>query len=49
MTASLSQSIDKVSDIDKKISRIELIEPVEKFPATYKFCNKELDKFELLL
>ena len=46
MIASLSQSIDKVSEIDKKISQIELI---EKLPNTYKFCNEDLNKFVLLL
>ena len=46
MTASLSQSIGKVSEINKKISQDELI---EKFPNTYQLCNKDLNKFELLL
>ena len=40
MMASLSQSIDKVSEIDKKISQIELN---EKFPNVYKFCNGNLN------
>ena len=43
---SLSQSIDKVSETDKKISLIELS---EKFPNTYRFCNRDLNKFSLLL
>ena len=38
MMTSLSQSIDKVSEIDKKISVAVLI---EKFPNTYQFCNKD--------
>ena len=46
MVSSLSQSIDKVSEIDKKISYASLI---EKFPNTYQLCNKDLNKFELLL
>ena len=46
MVSSLSQSIDKVSEIDKKISYAALI---EKFPNTYQLCNKDLNKFELLL
>ena len=46
MTASLSLSIDKVPEIDKKISQIELI---EKFHNTYQLCNKDLNKFNLLL
>ena len=49
MMASLSQSIDKVLEIDKKISQIELIELMEKFPYTYQLCNKDLNKFSLLL
>ena len=36
MMASLSQSIDKVSEIDRKISYVVLI---EKFPNTYQLCN----------
>ena len=44
--ASLSQSIDKVSEINKEISQIELI---KKFPNTYKFSNGDLNKFYLLL
>ena len=46
MMASLSQSIDKVSEIDGKISQAALI---EKFPKTYQLCNKDLNKFALLL
>ena len=46
MMTSLSESIDKVSEIDKKISVAVLI---ENFPNTYQFCNKDLNKFMLLL
>ena len=52
MSTSLSNLIDNsteinnVSEINKKISLIEL---GEKFPSTYKFYNKDLNKFELLL
>ena len=46
MLSSLESIIDNVSEINKKISLIELS---EKFPSTYKFCNKDLNKFELLL
>ena len=46
MRDSLSQSIDKISQIDQKISQVVLI---EKFPNTYKFCNRDLNKFALLL
>ena len=46
MVSSLSQSIDKVSKINNKISKHELI---KKFPNTYRLCNKDLNKFELLL
>ena len=42
----LSQSVDKVSETDKKISQAVLI---EKFTNTYHLCNKDLNKFELLL
>ena len=38
--------IDNVSEINKKLSLIEL---TKKFLATYKFCNKDLNKSELLL
>ena len=43
--ASLSQSIDKVSEINEEISQIELIKT---FPSTYKFSNGDLNKFYLL-
>ena len=43
---SLSQSIDKVLEIDRKISYAALI---EKFSNTYQLCNKDLNKFALLL
>ena len=46
MMASLSQSIDIVSETDKKISQAVLI---EKLPNTYQLCNKDLNKFALLL
>ena len=46
MISSLTSLIDNVSKVNKKISLIEL---TKKFPATYKFCNKDLNKFELLL
>ena len=46
IVSSLSQSIDKVSEIDKKISYTSLI---EKFPNTYQLCNNHLNKFDLLL
>ena len=83
MMASLSQSIDKVSEIDKKILQIDKKEPenkfidnmrsiraslsslvdnlseinkkesvnelIKKFPNTCQFCNKDLNKFALLL
>ena len=46
MIASLSQSIDIISQTDKKISLAVLI---KKFPNTYKFSNGDLNKFTLLL
>ena len=46
ITNSLSKSIDKVSEIDRKISYDALI---VKFYNTYQLCNKDLDKFALLL
>ena len=46
MISSLSHSIDKISEINNKISQDELI---KKFPNTYQLCNKDLNKFELLL
>ena len=44
--ASLSSILDNLSEINKKISLIELS---EKFPNTYRFCNRDLNKFSLLL
>ena len=44
--ASLSHSVDKISENNKKLSLIEL---TEKFPNTNQLCNKDLNKFELLL
>ena len=41
MVSSLSQSIDKVSEINNDISQDELI---KKFPNTYQLCNKDLNK-----
>ena len=46
MLASLSCLVDDLSEINKKISSIELS---EKFHNTYKLCNKDLNKFALLL
>ena len=46
MISSLSQSADKISEINNKISYDELI---KKFPNTYQLCNKDLNKFALLL
>ena len=47
MKASLSESIDVVSEIDKKkISQAVLN---EKFPNTYQLCNQDYNKFALLL
>ena len=46
MIVSLSHSVNKVSEINKKKSLIELNET---FPNTYQLCNKYLNKFELLL
>ena len=43
MMTSLSQSIDKVSEIDKKIMQIET------FHNMYQLCNKDHNKFALLL
>ena len=42
----LSQSVNKVSEINNKISHDELI---KKFPNTYQLCNNDRNKFELLL
>ena len=41
-----SQSIDKISEIDKKISQAVFI---KKFHNIYKFCDNDLNKFALLL
>ena len=46
MLASLSCLVDYISEINKKISLIELS---EKFSNTYQLCNKDLNKFFLLL
>ena len=49
MRNSLSQSINKASEIDSKISQIELNQIIEKFPCTYQLSNKDLNKFALWL
>ena len=49
MTASSSLSFDEVLEIDKQVSRIELIELIEKFPNTYYLCNKDLNKFSFII
>ena len=46
MLASLSCLLDNLSEMNKKISLIELS---EKFPNTYRFCSRDLNKFSLLL
>ena len=46
MLASLSCHLDNLPEINKKILLIELS---EKFPNTYQFCNRDLNKFFLLL
>ena len=46
MLASLSCLLDDLPEINKKISLIELS---EKFPNIYQFCNRDLNKFSLLL
>ena len=46
MSALISSLIDDISEINKKVLLTELI---EKSPITYKFCNKDLNKCELLL
>ena len=46
MLASLSCILDNLSEINKKILLIELS---QKFPNTYRFCNRDLNKFSLLL
>ena len=43
MMTSLSLSIDKISEIDKKIMQIE------KSHNMYQLCNKDLNKFALLV
>ena len=40
MLTSLSESIEKVSEIDRKITYVAL---VEKFPNTHQLCNKDLN------
>ena len=46
MIFSVTQSVDKVSEINHKISHDELI---KKFPNTYQLCNNDHNKFELFL
>ena len=46
MLASLSCLLDDLSEINKKISLIELS---EKFPNTYRFCNRDLNRFSLFI
>ena len=46
MISLLSQSINEILEIDRKISYAALL---EKFPNTYQLCNKDLNKFALLL
>ena len=46
MIDSLSCHLDNLSEINKKISLIELN---EKFPNTYQFCDRDTNKFSLLL
>ena len=46
MQDSLSNLVDNLSEINNKMSYASLI---EKFPNTYQLCNKDLNKFELLL
>ena len=46
MLASLSYLVKDLSEINKKVSIIELS---ERFPHTYQLCNKDLNKFALLL
>ena len=43
MISSLTPSLNKISKINKKISHVALIE------NTYQLCNKDLNKFALLL
>ena len=52
--SSLTSRIDDVSEINKKDvseinKKLSLIELTKKFSATYQFCNKDLNKFELFL
>ena len=46
MQNSLSSLVDNLSDINNKKSQAILI---EKFPNKYQLCNKDLNKFTLLL
>ena len=46
MISLLSPSINEIPQINKKLLQDELI---EKFSSTYQLCNKDLNKFELLL
>ena len=46
MPASLSSLVDNLSEINNNESINELI---KKFPNTYQFCNKDLNRFILLL
>ena len=46
MQDSLSNLVDNLSEINNKMSYASLI---EKFTNTYQLCNKDLNKFELLL
>ena len=50
MSASLSSLVDNLSEINKKESINESInELIKKFPNTYRFCQRDLNKFTLLL
>ena len=42
----LSNLVDNLSEINNKMSFVSLI---EKFLNTYQLCNKDLNKFDLLL
>ena len=46
MLTSLSCLLDDLSEINKKILLLELS---EKFPNIYRFCNRDLNKFSVLL
>ena len=46
MLASLSYPVDDLSEINKKLSLIDLS---EKLPNKYRLCNKDHNKFALLL